>query len=201
MKACTLDIETTTLDATGFILGIGIHPLDDEGQYNPKTAIFLRYDTLHDRPGHEKKLLRALFDELSKYQLWIGHNIIRFDWPMITSRAYQEKVSYPFAPAFVYDTMLAFRRTGFKTRDNGFGKPKANLGHVIDFVARGKPGDQLKTAIYPFSHRECVYGKGKIRTEMMDVLEAHCLGDLQMTEQTYWELLRVDRTASLKRVW
>jgi len=38
-----------------------------------ETKIY-RYDEMHCRPGHEKRLLQAILEEMGQYDLWIGHN-------------------------------------------------------------------------------------------------------------------------------
>ena len=69
MDCAVLDLETTDLSAVGggFILCAVVKPL------RQKPVVF-RYDEMRCRPAKEKKLVEAVVAEMSKYQLWIGHN-------------------------------------------------------------------------------------------------------------------------------
>lgn len=134
-------------------------------------------------------------DILSGYDLWIGHNITRYDFSYLKSRAIQLDVPMPSKRPFLYDTMLAFKRTGYRTRDNGYGKPTASLAHVADFF--GIP--QQKTAIYPSEHWKTVWQEGKERQKAMNELCDHCLRDVSMNEKVYWKLLEVDSVWGLRR--
>lgn len=189
MRACVLDIESTGLEAVGpgFILCAVVKPLNQK-------CISLRYDDLHDRPGNEKHLVEKILEQLSRYDLWIGHNIENFDWPTIKSRALV--LGIPFiAPGFLYDTMQAFKRCRFRTTLNCVGKPTARLDHIVDFLAF----KQQKTAIYPRAHWNTVWLTGKDRRNAMDELVAHCVADVEMTEKVYQELLPYDDKATIKR--
>jgi len=186
-----MDIETTDLGAVGagFILCAVVQP------YHGKQKTF-RYDEVGDRPAHERKLLRALFAELAEYDMWVGHNIERFDWPFLRSRASILGVAIPFTPPFAYDTLHAFRRMQYRTRPNRDGRPMASLAHVVDFF--GIP--QLKTGIYPRQHWVSVWGKDKDqRAEALDHIVAHCQDDVKMNELVYDKLLAVDTRAVLRR--
>ena len=104
MDCTVLDLETTDLSAVGggFILCAVVKPLHQE-------PIVFRYDEMHCRAFHEKRLVEALVAELEKYHMWIGHNIDRFDFTFLKSRAVLLGVPFTVATP-TYDTMLAFRR-------------------------------------------------------------------------------------------
>lgn len=190
MKAAVFDIETSGLDAvgSGTLLCVVIKPLE-------RREIIFRADELKCAPGREKRLVQAVNDELNKYDLLIGHNIARFDLAWLRSRAVFFNLPEPRRP-FVYDTLPAFRRMGYKTVPNHFGKPSASLGHVVDFFGI----EQEKTSIFPRAHWDIVWKDGKQRKEAMDDLVSHCYKDVRMTERVYWELIKVDHAASIRRV-
>lgn len=190
MHGCVIDIEATGLEGVGpgWILCAVIQALEG------KRITVLRYDELHDRHAHETHLLKAIFNELELYQLWIGHNIEGYDWPMLTTRAYVLGVTPP-QPAFVYDTCTAFRRCQFRTVLNFKGKPTAKLDHIIDFMNF----KQQKTSILPRKHWECVWGKGKEKMVAMDELVKHCSDDVAMTTKAYWELITHDKKGVIRR--
>jgi DNA polymerase III epsilon subunit-like protein len=192
MLSATFDIETSELEAVGagWLLGAVIKPLGGE----PKLY---RYDAYHCQRGHEYDLVRAVINELCRYDLLIGHNIENFDWNYLKSRAARLGLPPPPARPFFYDTMKGFRRCGFKTIDNGYGKPTAKLEQIIDFF--GLP--QSKTHLYPADHWKTIWESGKDRTLAMDkLIDEHCLNDVIMTEQVYPLILRSDTNATIRRL-
>lgn len=184
-----MDIETSALEAVGagFLLCAVVK---EEGG---KPEIF-RYDTLHCRPGKEKRLVKELVKELMKYDLLVGHNIERFDWNFIKSRAVFFDIKIPKTP-LVYDTLHAFRRCGFLTRPNGFGKPTASLAFVVDFLNI----PQEKTALYPSDHWKTVWESKKEKAETMNRLVQHCVADVVMTEKVYRRLFAEDHAVNIRR--
>lgn len=190
MRTAVLDLETTALDAVGggmIVCGV-VKPLG-------KKAEVFRYDEYADAPGHETKMLSNLIFRLQDFHLLVGHNIIGFDWGMLKSRATILGIDVG-RPPMAYDTMLAFRRTGLRTVLTRIGKPTSALDHIIDFF--GIP--QKKTKIYPREHWKTVWETGEERTKALDNLVAHCVADVQMTEQIYWKLLDLDYVNRIKRL-
>lgn len=160
----------------------------------PKPIV-LRYDKLKCKPGKENYLVEDVIEALSGFDMVIGHNIHKFDLPYIKSRAIQLGIKFDLEP-FVFDTKDAFKRTGYRTVDNGFGKPTASLAHVIDFfdIRLTK-----KYPLYPRQHWKSIWEDGKNRTRAMDMLTEHCVADVLANEQVYWKLLPVDRVWGLRR--
>lgn len=192
MRTCSLDLETTTLEAVGagwLLCGV-IKPL--EGQ--PKV---FRYDKYHEPLAHEHDLLRALINELGKYDLVVGHNLKKFDWNFLKSRGVQLEVEVGCRP-FCYDTLEGFKRCGFLTPRNHFGKPIAALDFACDFFGL----KQLKTKVgYPRQHWLTVWETNKrLRKIAVDNLVDHCIRDVAMTEQLYQRLLPLDTNAIVKRL-
>jgi hypothetical protein len=190
VKAAVFDIETSSLDAigAGVLLCAVVRPLG-------KRELIFRADEMGCRYGQEKPLVEAVTAELEKFDLLIGHNVIGFDIPWMRSRSV-----YFGAPQlsrkFAYDTFKAFKRLGYKTVPNHFGKPSAGLGHVVDFFGE----DQEKTALYPRHHWDIVWGEEERRKEAMGDLVNHCSADVRMTERIFYKLLAQDERAIIKRV-
>lgn len=189
MDCVTLDIESTDLSAVGagFILCAVAKPL------HGKPSIW-RYDEYHCRPGHEQRMLRDLLNFLRPYDLWIGHNLERFDFNMLRSRAAQLGERFECEP-FTYDTMLAFRRLGYLTTRTMKGHPRSALGHVADFFGI----EQEKTSLYPREHWLSVWGLGEDRQKAMDFIVDHCVADVVMTEKIYLKELKVDKVWGIRR--
>jgi DNA polymerase elongation subunit (family B) len=190
LKVAIFDIESSALEAVGagFMLCAVVKPLGG------KAKVF-RYDESKDKPSKEVKMLSALIAELEKYDLIAGHNIRRFDLNFIKSRALVLGIKCNIR-AFVFDTLESFRRCGFLTRQNGFGKPTASLAFVVDFL--GIP--QLRTGIYPAEHWKAVWQEGKERKEALDEIVDHCIKDVTLTESVFEKLFQIDNTVSLRRL-
>mgnify|MGYP001587756899 CR=1 FL=1 len=191
MKVATLDIETSELSSVGggVLLLAVLKPLG-------KRSVTFRYDEMGCRPGREGKLVKAVLDEIAQYDMVVGHNVIGFDWPWLKGRAstFGLPIAYPLP--FCYDTLKAFRLTGFRTRTGFNGKPIASLAFAVDFFGI----KQRKTAILPRQHWETIWAEGKQRDDAMKHLAEHCVSDCIMTEQLYLELLRHDTRSLIRRL-
>jgi uncharacterized protein YprB with RNaseH-like and TPR domain len=199
MKSAVFDIETTDLAAVGagMVLCACIRPLSTN-----RTRTF-RLDAYQYEPSdefgfferQERDLLAAIYEELSKYDLLIGHNIERFDIPYLRSRAYQHGLTWLQRP-LTYDTMTGFRRSGFLTRQNGFGKPCAGMDMVADFLGIA----QLKTKIYPRDWWQSIWGSAKKRLEALSEIVGHCERDVRLNANMYPILLASDPKVSIRRM-
>jgi uncharacterized protein YprB with RNaseH-like and TPR domain len=192
MKTATFDIETSGLDAvgSGVLLCAVIKPHGGRLEtyrldYYPRAA-----------PGREHPLLKDVMDRLYEFDILVGHNIIRFDWQWLKSRVIYFEMGNVLKRPFGYDTCQAFRRLGYKTVPNGFGKPSAGLAHVVDFFGF----DQEKTALYPRDHWMTVWGDKRQRADAMNRLVDHCKKDVLMNERVFDALLPLDGAAILRRL-
>lgn len=199
MKAAVFDIECTDLAAvgSGIILCAAVRPVATQ-----RTRVF-RIDSHEYEPSdefgfferQEKDLLNEIFEELDKYDMLVGHNVNRFDIPYLRSRAYQHGQNWWTHP-LTYDTLEGFRRSGFLTRQNGFGKPSASMAMVADFLGL----EQLKTAIYPREWWLGIWGNKKKRIEAMNEMVDHCQRDVRMNAQMFPILLTNDPKVNIKRL-
>jgi uncharacterized protein YprB with RNaseH-like and TPR domain len=199
INSATFDIETTSLAAVGagVLLVVCVRPTATQ-----RTRVF-RLDSYEyekdDAFGlverEETQLLKDVMDELSKYDVLIGHNVARFDVPYLKSRAFQRDLSMP--PFVVYDTLHAFRRTGYLTVQNRFGKPSAGLDMVADFLNI----KQEKTKIYPRDWWESVWAKKITRLETMNEIVSHCQKDVRLNANVFPHLWKADPRPALKKVY
>jgi uncharacterized protein YprB with RNaseH-like and TPR domain len=199
MISATFDIETTSLGAVGagILLCVCIRPTATN-----RTRSF-RLDQYEYKPSkeygvverEEKALLSDVMDELGKYDVLIGHNIIRYDIPYLKSRAFQRDMGT--RPLVAYDTLTAFRRTGYLTVPNGFGKPSGGLDMVSDFLHI----KQLKTKIYPYDWWEAVWAKEEKRREAMNDIVDHCVRDVRLNANVFPYLWAADPRPTLKKVY
>jgi uncharacterized protein YprB with RNaseH-like and TPR domain len=198
LKTACFDLETTDLAAVGagMLICAGIRPLATQ-----RTRMFRidAYD-FEESPEYgflereETALLNDVINELKKYDLLIGHNIDKFDIPYLRSRAFQLHSPCEMWP-LTYDTLKAFRRVGLRTVMNGFGKPSAGLGHVVDFFGIR----QEKNGIYPVEHWRTIWGNESQRIEAMDHLVDHCQRDVRMNATIYPALLEQDTRVVIRR--
>jgi DNA polymerase III epsilon subunit-like protein len=198
LKTAVFDIETSALEGigAGMLLCACVRPVSTN-----RTRVF-RCDQYPYEPDpafgfferQEKDLLTSLVDELSKYDLLIGHNLENFDLGFIRTRAYRCGVPFPLRP-FTYDTMKAFRRVKMRTVLNIVGKPSASMDMVADFLGI----DQEKTKLYPVQHWQTVWGNETQRAAAMNDLVDHCQRDVRMNARIYELLLPYDEKANIRR--
>ena len=199
MDSAVVDIETTDLAAVGggIALVICIRPLSTN-----RTRTY-RIDQYHYDPSpdfgvldrQEKDLIIEVRTELGKHDLLIGHNIDGFDLNFLKTRAHRHELEWPLYP-FTYDTMKAFRRTGYRTILNCVGRPSASMAMVSDFLGL----EQLKTAIYPVDWWQAVWGNDHERLVAMNEIVDHCQRDVRTNSMMYDLLLKADMRAIIKRL-
>ena len=198
MKSAVFDIETTDLAGVGagVLLAACIRPLSTK-----RTRVY-RLDSYKYEPDNlfgvfereEKDLLTDILAELEKYDLLIGHNIEGFDLGFLRTRASVLGIPFRLEP-FTYDTMKGFRRSKFRTRLNGFGKPSAALAMIADFLGI----DQEKTSIYPVEWWAALWGTELKRIEAMNNIVDHCKKDVRMNHRVYEMILPHDKKGSIRR--
>lgn len=184
MKSCVMDIETTALGAVGAGVILCVCIRSTETGY---TRVF-RLDNYSfpadDNYGlverEERALLLDVMEELKRYFVVIGHNVRRFDWNYLVSRALIRGVPWTVRPG-LYDTLTAFKRTGYLTIPNAIGKPSAGLDMVADFLRI----PQEKTKIYPADWWEVIWGNKAKRVEAMNNIVDHCQKDVKMNAQVF----------------
>jgi uncharacterized protein YprB with RNaseH-like and TPR domain len=192
VKTAIFDIETTSLDAVGagFLLCVVIQDFHTGEQYTHRLDDYKKIQL-----GKEKPLVRDVLAALSSYDLLVGHNINRFDLHFLKTRAMRLGLDWSLYP-LTYDTLPAFKRVGYRTVMNAFGKPSAGLDMVIDAL----DGVQAKTKIYPATWWQSVWGDKQVRKMAMNAIVEHCQSDVKMNAEIYPALLRADMRASVKRV-
>jgi len=198
MQSAVFDIETTDLGAVGagIVLCVCIRPTQtqrtrtfqlDMWEYDPDPLFgFLERE--------ETDLLKAVHTELAKYHILVGHHIDGFDLPYLKSRAFRLGIEWRINP-FTYDTLKAFRRTHFLTRQNGFGKPSAGLDMVADFAGV----KQEKTKIYPADWWESIWGNKQTRSEAIHKIVLHCQKDVRLNANILEVLWAADMRATIRR--
>ena len=198
MKACVFDIETTALEGVGagMIICACVRPLSTQRTRDFRLKFREDFNISEDGflAKEETDLLGELVEELSKYDLLIGHNIVKFDLPYIRSRCYARGVPFDLRP-FVYDTMQVWGRVKLRTVMNGYGKPTKSMAMIADFLGL----DNGKTQIYPRRHWLTVWGNRKEREEAMQKILDHCQKDVRMNTQIYEIVLPMDDKGSIRR--
>lgn len=198
MYSAVFDIETTDLGAVGagIITVVCIRPMQTK---RTRTFHLGMYEFEPDPmfgflEQEETELLKGVREEFRKYHILIGHNIERFDWPYLRSRAFIRDVTWDVYPA-LYDTLKAFRRTRFLTVPNGYGKPTGRLDHVADFANI----KQEKTSRYPRARWEQIWGNKARRAEAIHEEVDHCQRDVRMNAQVFDYLWASDMRPTIKK--
>ena len=88
---------------------------------------------LFGRPDLRSAMLAALLDQIKRADMLTGHNIERFDLPVINAEAMRLGLE-PVREVLVQDTMRFLRSKGFK-------KGKDNLGHLLETRTQELPLD------------------------------------------------------------
>ena len=205
MKSCIFDIECTDFDAVGagILVCAVVIPLETEipqvfrlDAYDKSVQGWLDISKHGYLEREEREALGDLFQYLSRFDLWIGHNIERFDIPYMKTRGMRREVPFRMHP-ITYDTFKAFRRVGIQTRPNGFGKPMAGLGAAADAL---KITDAAKTAVYSGEWWMQIWGNKEQRQIAFDAVVTHCIEDVKMNLGVYKELLPQDLKVNIKRM-
>lgn len=88
-------------------------------------------DGLYGSPHKRKRMLEALVDEIKRADVVTGHNLIRFDLPVINAECL--RLGMPSLPSLrVHDTMNLVRTKGFK-------KGQDNLIQLLDLPIKKLP--------------------------------------------------------------
>lgn len=191
------DLETISLEGAGGMILCGV--FKPYGQ----DPIVIRYDSFKadGLKKKERKMISTMVHLITQYPIWVGHNIARFDWGMMKTRAYKLGVACPQISAITYDTMVGWRRSGFLSTLTLKGKPSASMENVIDLL--GLPN--RKTSIRKDHWMDAIHGETpEIRSSIMDEIVEHCISDVIMNEQIFEHevdpLTGVDVRANFKRV-
>lgn len=197
MYSAVIDIETTDLAAvSGIVTCVCIRPTQTRRTRTYHVGMY--YQPYEASEGflarEETELLKAVIEELGKYHILIGHNLIRFDIPYLRSRAFIRGLEWTLYP-MIYDTLVAFKRTRYLTRMNGFGKPTASLAHVADFANI----KQEKSPIFPRAWLEQLWGNEIERIEATRKVAEHCQADVRMNDAVFEFLWAADLRAAMKR--
>lgn len=189
MRIAVFDLECTTFEAVGpgMLLCCAIKELDGEIRS-------MRYDQYHCRIGKERDLVRAVNNELKKYDMLIGFNCDQFDLRWLFSRSLALDLPFDLEP-LTYDLYKASNRLGVKTKENRNGHPKHSLAFMVDFFSL----KQDKTGIYSRAWWDAVWQEGEKRKEALDNIEAHCVSDVNMTEELYRKILPLDKRVTIRR--
>lgn len=198
MYSAVLDIECTDLGAVGagIITCVCVRPMQTKRTRTFHLGMY-EFEPSQDFgffERQERALLEAVRADLENYHILIGHHIDGFDIPYLRSRAFRLGVDWDYQP-FTYDTMKAFRRTGYLTRQNGFGKPSASLGMVADFGGIA----QEKTSIFPAEWWEQIWGNEKRRKDALANVVDHCQRDVRMNAAVWEFLFNSDKRATMRR--
>lgn len=181
MKVACFDLETGNLRANfGCILCAGIKP---EG----RKPYVLRVDDAMfyaKASNDDEGLIKRLAIELAKYDVLVGHNIVRFDLRYL--RARQAFWGYPpLPPMLTIDTLRLAQRYQLSSR---------KLDLLGDFV-----GIKLrKLHLDPRVWYEAQFWKeGEAQRAALEMVVRHCLADICLQEQLFEKMTPLIRSINM----
>lgn len=161
LNAAIFDIECLSFTAGGhhgMLTCCCVLPLNADA---PRVHRLLFSDARDDR-----RLLAALIDDLSEFDILIGHNINNFDLPFIESR-----LAYHHKPVprtwYLLDTYLMARQIGLRA-------DRKSLAFLLDYF-QIKP---QKTSLYPVIMHEVFTASEDIFETSMEYIIDHCSKDV-----------------------
>jgi len=158
LRSAVFDIETTSFTATGlrgFLICCSILPLEQERPY----TLALRYG---EQAGRDRRLVQETIEELSQYDILIGHAIDWFDLPWLNTRADYHGLP-PLRTWIIIDTYQLARNQRLRTS-------RKTLAHLLDHFRM----EVLKTQIYPCMWEDIRSDDQDIFEQARDLIVEHC---------------------------
>lgn len=163
IQICTFDLETTSLNADfGVLLCAVVKPSHGKAKVFRADKLNPRWDKCR---SDDSLIIRAVCDELGKYDVWIAHNGARFDVPFLRTRL--AKHGMPSLPEKKLLDPVMLARNKLKLSYNG-------LERIADFLG--------------CNHKTPVDGDLWLRAALdgdrkaMNYIVAHCVKDVVMLE-------------------
>lgn len=180
MRAAVFDIEVMDFHSGGlmnFMICTSILPLDSD------EVITLTLD--YDDNGDDQRLLQEVVDELSMYDILIGHNIIAFDFNWINSRLMYHNMPPMPKRWLYYDTYQAAKRMAIKAQ-------RKSLGFLGDYFCL----DGDKTSVMPVAwQRVASRDKVEFNRGMNDIVY-HCEQDVILNRNLFYAIYPRDRSST-----
>lgn len=179
LNAAVFDIEVMDFMSGGLInhmICTSILPLNS----NDVTTLRLKFSD----QGDDMRLLEEVINELCKYDILIGHNIIAFDFNWLNSRLmYHDMPPMPKRWLY-YDTYFAAKRMAIKAA-------RKSLGFLGDYFRL----DGEKTAVMPVSWQRVASRNEKEFNLGMREIVYHCEQDVILNRNLFYALWPRDRSA------
>ena len=182
LRAVVFDLECTdfkTVGYNGFLICMSFLPLDQEEPYN----ISLTFD---DKCS-DRRLLVTVLNELTKYDILIGHNIASFDLNWLYSRAMYYGLYMPKSWVY-YDTYQVSKTLAIKAT-------RKSLLHLGSYFGI----EEQKTSVL---EDEWSMVRSGIKAEHVDAVENivdHCNKDVVLNRKLFDRLWKYDNNKSFKK--
>jgi DNA polymerase elongation subunit (family B) len=181
-RSAVFDIETMDFKAGGqndFMVCTCILPLDSDEVITTKIK--------REEVANDKNLIIRTLDELSKFDILIGHNIAAFDLNWLKSRAMVYNIDMP-KPWLRYDTYQVAKTMAIKT----VSKSLANLCTFFGI-------ETSKTSIYKPEWTKISSPYKAEFEHALDHIVEHCVYDVQDNRELFYALWKYDTKKRLKR--
>lgn len=179
LKAAVFDIEVMDFRSGGLLnhmICTSVLPLDSDDV----TTLKLKFSD----NGDDVRLLKDTVNELCKYDILIGHNIIAFDFNWLNSRLMYHDLPPMPKRWLYYDTYFAAKRMAIKSA-------RKSLGFLGDYFKL--EGD--KTAVMPVAwQRVASRNKNEFNIGLREIVY-HCEQDVLLNRNLFYALWPRDRSS------
>lgn len=172
MRATVFDLEVTDFSTdgyAGYLVAASFFPLDAEVPY----SLYLNYED----HGDDRRLIEEVVQELSKFDILIGHNIAAFDLNWLHSKIIFHDMK-PLRSWYYFDTYQVTAKSMTLATRRSLG----NLGAYFGL-------EGVKTSIYKKEWNDVRSFNEKVFEEALDEIVYHCEQDVILNR------------ALLDRVW
>lgn len=177
MRGAVFDIETTDFTTGGVrdhLICTSILPLDSD----EVTTLSIKFqDHRNDR-----KLLERIVDELSQFDILIGHNVAAFDFNWLNSRLMYHNLPNFNKRWIYYDTYQASKRLAIKAK-------RKSLVFLCDYFRV----PCIKTSVYPVSWGMIDSPDEEAFQEALEDIVYHCEEDVKSNRELFYALWPRDR--------
>jgi len=180
LKSAVFDIEVMDFKSGGLLnhmICTSVLPLDSD----EITTIKLEFSD----EGNDVRVLEETINELCKYDILIGHNIIAFDFNWINSRLMYHDMPQMPKRWLYYDTYFAAKRMAIKSA-------RKSLGFLGDYFKL----DGEKTAVMPVAWQRVASRNEKEFNLGMREIVYHCEQDVVLNRNLFYALWPRDRAAN-----
>ena len=177
LRAAVFDIETTDFTTGGIrdhLICTTVLPLDSD----ETTTISIEFQDYRN----DRKLLEGIVEELSQFDILIGHNVAAFDFNWLNSRLMYHNLPNFNKRWIYYDTYQAAKRLAIKAK-------RKSLVFLCDYFRV----PCIKTSVYPVSWGMIDSPDETEFTKALNDIVYHCEEDVRSNRELFFAMWPRDR--------